>query len=134
MNFGPIHRAVPVSAVLLLVLGQFAVSIHACNLAQMPDQADMPMHSSAAMPGMTDCMKQMGSSSQPLLCMEHCEQAAQSSQTSFPQLPLPMVALLLATLSALFLAAPLLASASFPLGALIAISPPLRVQFQTFRN
>ncbi len=125
---------VPLSAVLLLVLGQFAVGLHACNWVQMPVQAGMPMHSSAAMPEMSDCMKQMGSSSQPLLCMDHCEQAAQSTQTSFPQLPLPMVAVILATLSALFLAAPRLASASFPLGALIAISPPLRVQFQTFRN
>jgi hypothetical protein len=122
-----LRRTIPLFAALLLVFTQFAVTLHACDMQTMDA-------SSMAMQEMGDCMKQMDAMPQPGLCKLHCDQDAQSDQTSLPKLPLPLLVVLL-TLDPV-LALPLLPrlGVSFPLPALVASSPPSRVRFKSFRT
>lgn len=110
----------------MLVWCQLALSAYACpitSLATVAAAAEMP----------PDCAAEMATKASPL-CKAHCEQPSQSSQT--PGIDVPPVILI--SLGAVPLP---VTPEQIPAGASLArspwladASPPLRIQYQVFRN
>jgi hypothetical protein len=121
---------------LLLAFSQLVTAAYACMQDESPhrvEHADMSALSHAhAMSGMSDC--DMTQQAQPITCKVHCEKNSQSADVRLPNISAPI-------LFALFLAPPVLdaAQANTPVTrpeppTLVAASPPLRLQYQVFRN
>ncbi|MFT4173004.1 MAG: hypothetical protein QM639_10630 [Rhodocyclaceae bacterium] len=128
---------------LLLAFSQLVTAAYACVQEQAPahehrqsaphaGHAGMGSDAHHAMAGMPDC--DMTQQAQPITCKVHCEKNAQSADVRLPNLSAPV-------LFALFLAPPMLtADQAAPPAArpepptLVAASPPLRLQYQVFRN
>ncbi|BCL74350.1 hypothetical protein JHS3_00860 [Jeongeupia sp. HS-3] len=115
---------------LLLVFSQLVTAAYACVEA-LPAAQTAPM--SVQMMDMSECgdMQQMA---QPVICKAHCQKDAQSADVQLPQLSAPLFI-------ALFFAMPYLEtpdsttlSTRVVPPTLIASSPPLRIQYQVFRN
>lgn len=111
----------------MLVWSQFAVAAYACpqlvSLIAPAAAAEMP----------ADCAAGMNAKPSPL-CKAHCAQSAQSSQTpSIDIPPLALASLWLISPFATFEPSPARAIHDRPMW-LAAASPPLRIQFQVFRN
>ncbi|WP_432720076.1 hypothetical protein R0381_003454 [Jeongeupia wiesaeckerbachi] len=110
---------------ILLVFAQLVTAAYACAEA-LPPQPRAPMLD------MSDC--DMLEMVQPVICKAHCQNGAQSADVQLPQLAAPLFV-------ALFLASPYLEApdagtvqARGDPPTLIAASPPLRIQYQVFRN
>ncbi len=128
-----------VSLVIIAVMtaGQLFVSAHACSIVQPSSLLGTPDSSASAsvmhceeMDGMhTEKGKDVASQ----VCHEHCVQPSQSSQTAAPDMPVY-------SLVALF-EIPRLTTESFKVShfvfsqhtTAVSSSPPLRIQYQTFR-
>lgn len=121
---------------LMLVFSQLVTAAYACvENAAGHSPTPTPMAASmghGAMAGMTDC--EMTQKEQPVACKVHCERDSQSSDARVPNLPPPV-------LFALFVARALFdaIAETSPVArpgppTLIAASPPLRLQYQVFRN
>lgn len=112
----------------LLTFSQFVAAAYACAdaLASLP-AASMQMSASH------DC-DEMNAGEQPLICKAHCQKDSQSEAYKTPLPPVPQLFTLfwLAPLSPVALPLQLQAAESMP--ALLASSPPLRIQYQVFRN
>ncbi|WP_341675634.1 hypothetical protein [Niveibacterium sp. SC-1] len=111
---------------LVLVCAQLATVAYAC--AKSSAAAMEPV----SMAGMPDCHKAQHAES-PVLCKAHCQKDSQSAELKIPAPSLPV-------LVALFFLAPTAEAAQLRSVApptpptLAAASPPLRVQYQVFRN
>lgn len=114
----------------LLVFGQFIAAAYAC-----PQEAPGALATLSADSDMSpDCAKQMNDKPSPA-CKAHCDQSSQSNLT--PSLVVPPIALV-----ALWALTPfdkidtLPATRSVPTVSKkqAGVSPPLRVQYQVFRN
>ena len=121
----------PLAVLLMMVLltfSQFVAAAYACAdaLASLP-AATMQMSASH------DC-DDMNSGEQPLICKAHCQTDSQSEAYKTPLPPVPQLFTLfwLAPLSTVALPLQLQPAESMP--ALLASSPPLRIQYQVFRN
>ncbi|AOX99045.1 hypothetical protein [Jeongeupia sp. USM3] len=112
---------------LLLVFSQLVTAAYAC-VDVLPVQP-APM---STMMGMSDC-SEMQQVEQPVVCKAHCQKDSQSADIKIPSVAAPVFV-------ALFFATPYVdaATASAPVPRreppTLAASPPLRVQFQVFRN
>ncbi|WP_293932400.1 hypothetical protein [Iodobacter sp.] len=129
------HRflAHPLAVLLMMILltfSQFVVAAYACAdaLASLPTAPAM-----VQMADMSDCVD-MKANQQPLVCKAHCQKDSQLEAHKTPDLPAPQLFIL-------FYLAPLFDSylpmANQQLAApptLLASSPPLRIQYQVFRN
>lgn len=121
---------------LMLVFSQLVTAAYACveNVTGHPPMPE-PMASSmghGAMAGMADC--EMTQKEQPVACKVHCERDSQSSDARVPNLPPPVLFTLFvapALVDAITETAPV-ARPEPP--TLVAASPPLRLQYQVFRN
>lgn len=114
----------------VLVWAQLAVTAYACpfsgfspETAETIVMADMP----------ADCAMQMEIQPSPL-CVEHCKHSPQSSQTASVDIP-PAMLLSVGSALSFDMPGPALAGTDHirPLW-LADASPPLRIQYQVFRN
>lgn len=118
----------------MLVWSQLVVAGYACpQLSPQNDFASMPHE---AMPGAMpmDCGGNLDPD-QPTLCKAHCEQSSQSSQSNAPDLP-PLnltTVIWLALLPDQLNLRPTQAFDTSP-ARLTGAAPPLRIQYQVFRN
>lgn len=121
------HRWIALLCAAMLVWSQLALAAYACPqlvpLAAPAAEEEMP----------ADCAAEMNTNPSPL-CKAHCAQSAQSSQT--PSIDIPPFAL-----TSLWFISPFAAFEASPVRAihdrpvwLVDASPPLRIQFQVFRN
>lgn len=111
----------------MLVWSQLALSAYACPVTSL---ATAPV-AAAEMP--PDCAAEMATKAPPL-CKAHCEQPSQSSQT--PTIDLPPIILV-----SIGVAPQPVSPEQIPAGVTLArspwladASPPLRIQYQVFRN
>ena len=125
-----ISRFVAFLSAVMLAWSQIAISAYACpqdmlaSIASMAAKTDMPV----------DCAKQMDDNPTPL-CKAHCDQSSQSSQT--PTMFVPAIALIelwpQTTLGSMEPMLPTRFAQAAP-NKLAGASPPLRIQYQVFRN
>ena len=126
------HWWVSLFASLLLVAGQLLVSAHACSLVG-PDASTTTASSEMHCQDMNAAHTGMGKDSVSKVCHDHCAQPSQSSQTVALDMPVY-------SLVALF-EIPKLTTESFKVSdfsfslhtVAFSSSPPLRIQYQTFR-
>ena len=119
-------------AILLLMFSQLATAAYACAVGPADHMPSMSMAHDEEMDGMDGC--EMSRKAPPVACKVHCEKDSQSSDVRVPSVSAPV-------LVALFFIAPLadvVAAVDEGLAAepptLIASSPPIRLQYQVFRN
>jgi hypothetical protein len=120
-----IRRLLAFLCAAMLVWSQLAVASYACPQVFSSPASAAEMH--------PDCSGAMDPEL-PLLCKAHCENHAQSNQT--PSVDIPPLTLLSLWLAPLPMApeTPVARTSHFPPVWLADASPPLRIQYQVFRN
>ncbi|GAA5786313.1 hypothetical protein [Chitiniphilus shinanonensis] len=114
---------------LLLVFAQLVTAAYACAEALPAATAPTGM----AMLDRADC-GEMRQVEQPLLCKAHCQKEPQSADVQLPHLPIPLFVALFFLPSHPDPTDAALAPARPEPPTLVAAAPPLRIQYQVFRN
>jgi hypothetical protein len=121
-----IRRLLAFLCAAMLVWSQLAVAAYACPqfLSTAVPAAEAEMH-----PGCSQMDPEL-----PLLCKAHCENHAQSSHT--PSIDIPPLTLLSLWVAPLPLVpeSPAVRTSHSPPARLSGASPPLRIEYQVFRN
>lgn len=119
-------------AILLLMFSQLATAAYACAVGPADHMPSMSMGHDEEMEGMDGC--EISRKAPPVACKVHCEKDSQSSEVRVPSVSAPVLVALffIPTLADVVTAVDEGIPAEPP--TLVASSPPIRLQYQVFRN